>query len=468
MASIEPTARGAVDRHPWPGAALPGQVPGPHVPYWPVHGIDIRSLAGQQTRLLIPGPFHREDLAAYTGRGGYQRGDEPEKLIEKVEQSGLAGRGGAAFPMGIKLRSVRDGQGPRYVVANGEEGEPLSVKDRWLLRIRPHLVLDGLFRAARAVDAERAYVYLSDQDAAASMRHALAELGEVPLPVEVVRIESSYVGGEETAVVRAIDGGPALPLDKPPRPFQAGVGQGPTLVSNVETLANLPAIDVGGANAYVEPSRDRQCPGTFLLSLSGACSAPGLYEVPLGMTLREVADQVGGFAGAPQGALMGGYFAGLIGPDVVDLPLSYPATKARGTGLGCGAIWVIGPDECPIAIGADLMAYFERNNARQCGPCIRGTGAMAKVLERLSRGQATDEDITRLTSWSDSLRGRGACAYLDGAANLAASVFREFSADVAAHRDGPCPVCVSRQAVGFDRFRLAIERAPQSDGRRGP
>jgi NADH:ubiquinone oxidoreductase subunit F (NADH-binding) len=453
-------APGAVDRH----LRSPGvnPVPAPHVPYWPEHEVGLRSLAGAQTRLLIPDPFQREDLAAYTARGGYQPGDEPGKLIEKAEQAGLAGRGGAAFPLGIKLRSVRDAEGPRYVVANGEEGEPLSVKDRWLLRIRPHLVLDGLFRAAGAVSAGHAYVYLSDPDAAASVRHALAELGDVPLPVEVVRIEPSYVGGEETAVVRAINGGPALPVDKPPRPFESGVGERPTLISNVETLANLPAIDVHGVEAYVQPSRDRQSPGTFLLSLSGACAAPGLYEVPLGMTLREVADQVGGFAGEPRGALMGGYFAGLIGPDVLDLPLSYPATKARGTGLGCGAIWVIAPDECPIAIAADLMAYFERNNARQCGPCIRGTGAMAKVLERLSRGEVTDADIERLTGWSQSLRGRGACAYLDGSANLAASVFREFSADVAAHRDGPCPICAQRQAAGYDRFRLTIEQAPQS------
>src|SRR6201992_3936107 len=238
---MEPEAGGAVHRH----LRSPGESPepAPHVPYWPERGVDIRSLAGAQTRLLIPDPFRREDLAAYTGRGGYQAGDEPGKLVEKAEQSGLAGRGGAAFPLGVKLRSVRDGDGPRYVVANGEEGEPLSVKDRWLLRIRPHLVLDGLFRAARAVGAERAYVSLADPAAAASVRHALAELGDVTLPVEVVRIEPSYVGGEETAVVRVINGGPALPVDKPPRPVESGVGERPTLILNVDTLAKLPAND---------------------------------------------------------------------------------------------------------------------------------------------------------------------------------------------------------------------------------
>jgi NADH:ubiquinone oxidoreductase subunit F (NADH-binding) len=428
-------------------------------PHWPTADLAIGSLAGDQTRLLMPEPTTRENVASYREKGGYQPGDDPDKLVAKVEQSRLLGRGGAAFPLAIKLRSVRDRGGPRAVVANGEEGEPLSVKDRWLLRFRPHLVLDGLFRAARAVDAEQAYVYLSDHDAAASVRRALAELGgDVPVRVEVVQIEPSYVGGEETAVVRAIDGGPALPVDKPPRPFEVGVGGRPTLISNVETLANLPAIDVHGPDAFVQPSLDRQSPGTFLLTLSGACQAPGLYEVPLGTTLREVAARTGGFAGEPQGALMGGYFAGLIGADVVELPLSYPATRGRGTGLGCGAIWVIGADECPVAIAADLMAYFERNNARQCGPCIRGTGAMARALGRLADGTATEKDVDQLASWSVSLRGRGACAYLDGAANLAASVYREFPEVVPRHRTAPCPVCAARSAAGSDRFALALER----------
>lgn len=392
----------------------------------------------------------RESLAEYLDHGGYQPGGEPGELIERVERSGLVGRGGAAFPLAVKLRSVRNGVGPRAVVANGEEGEPLSVKDRWLLRFRPHLVLDGLLRAARAVGADRAYVYLSDADAADSVWSALAEIEDLPVPVELVRIEPAYVGGEETAVVRAIDGGPALPVDKPPRPFEAGIGGRPTLVSNVETLAHLPAIDRHGCPAPAGP-------GTFLLTLSGATRAPGLYEVPLGTTLREVAGLTGGFDGEPQGALMGGYFAGLAAADVLDLPLTYQAARSRSTGLGCGAIWVIGADECPVAIAADLMAYFEQHNARQCGPCIRGTGAMAAALGRLAGGTASERDVEQVAKWSVSLRGRGACAYLDGAANLAASVFREFPECVAAHEAPPCPACVTRPAAGFDeRFSLAI------------
>lgn len=431
---------------------------GPDI-WWPESGLDVRSLAGDRTRLMLGDPAVREGFADYQARGGYATGGAPDKLIEAATAAGLVGRGGAAFPLGVKLGSVRERPGPRCVVANGEEGEPLSVKDRWLLRRRPHLVLDGLLRAVRAVGADRGYVYVSDEQAAVSVSHALAELDDLPVPIEVVRIAASYVGGEETAVVRAINGGPALPVDKPPRPFESGVDEQPTLVSNVETLANLPAIDIDGADTYVRTSLDPQCPGTFLLTLSGACGAPGLYEVPLGTRLRDVAQQVGGIAARAQGALMGGYFAGLIGPDVLDLPLSYPVLRERGTGLGCGAIWVIDEQhECPVAIAADLMAYFERHNARQCGPCIRGTSSMAAVLERLSRGTVTEADIAKLTGWSTSLRGRGACAYLDGAANLAASVFREFGAEVLAHQSRACDICAERVEGGVDRFALSLQR----------
>lgn len=458
MDEVSPRLSGAVWRRLRPRGSRSVESPAAH-PHWPESGLAVRSLSGERTRLLTPDPVTRESLDQYLDRGGYQPGDEPGKLIEKVEQSGLVGRGGAAFPLAVKLRSVRDGAGPRAVVANGEEGEPLSIKDRWLLRFRPHLVLDGLLRAVRAVDADRAYVYLSDADAADSVWFALAEIGDVPVPVEVVRIEPAYVGGEETAVVRAIDGGPALPVDKPPRPFEAGVGGRPTLVSNVETLANLPAIDRHGPVAFVEPSLTGQGPETFLLTLSGATRAPGLYEVLLGTTLREVADLTGGFDGEPLGALMGGYFAGLAAAHVLDMPLDYPAARSRSTGLGCGAIWVIGADECPIGIAADLMAYFEQHNARQCGPCIRGTGAMAAVLGRLAGGSASDRDAEQLVKWSVSLRGRGACAYLDGAANLASSVFREFPECVTVHLASPCPACASRPVAGFDeRFSLAIRR----------
>lgn len=377
----------------------------------------------------------RETLDEYPAMSGvHGRG-----LIDTVERAGLLGRGGAGFPTGVKMRSVADRAGPRTVIANGDEGEPLALKDRFLLRIRPHLVLDGLFRAAETVAADRAVVYLSDAIAEASVRSALAELGDLPLPVDVVWIPRSYVGGEETAVVRAVNGGPPLPTDKPPRPFETGVDGGPTLVLNVETLARLPAVAAG---AHTD---------TVLVTATGSVRRPCLREVPIGTPLGEVVEP----SEEPRGFLMGGYFAGLLGPRALELPLSFRALREEGSGLGCGAIGVLGPNDCPVAAAADVMAYFDGENAKQCGPCIRGTAAMAKTLSELAAGTATDDLIRRLHGWPASLRGRGACATLDGACNLAASLFREFPRIVEDHRQQPCPLCAGVRATPVSRVAPA-------------
>jgi NADH:ubiquinone oxidoreductase subunit F (NADH-binding) len=412
-------------------------------PWWPASAPAVGSLAGESTTLVTANWSAREARADYEARGGYRPVPDGEELIESVAAAELVGRGGAAFPLAIKLRAVRERPGPRYVVANGEEGEPLSVKDRWLLRTRPHLVLDGLFAACRAVDAVMAFVYVSDPVAAASVRVALGELDDAPVPVEILRVAPAYVAGEETAVIRAVNGGPALPTDKPPRPFEAGVGSAPTLVSNVETLANLPSID--------HPA------GTFLLTLSGSGRSPKLYEAPLGTRLADLLTAANGLTEPPRGALMGGFFAGLIGPRILDLPLSYRDLREAGSGLGCGALWLLADEDCAVRVAADVMSYYEDNNARQCGPCIRGTSAMNAALARLAGNTATAEDLTRLTGWSTSLRGRGACTYLDGGTNLVTTLLREFPEDVERHRSAACPRCPHPLARDIGRFRVALD-----------
>ena len=291
-------------------------------------------------RLVLDGPG-REGRADYERRGGYRPGLEGQDLVTAVTEAELRGRGGAAFPLGVKLAAVAGRPGEHVVVANGEEGEPASVKDRWLLRTRPHLVIDGALRAASAVAADTVYVYVSDPAAARSLRAALAELDGPPASVQVWEVEPGYVAGEETAAVNAINGRPAKPSDKPPRPFEEGVRGLPTLVSNVETLANLPGIATGA---------DPQ-PGTFLMTLGGACGQPGLYEVPFGITLGEVAETLGGLGGAPRGYLMGGYFAGLVNERGHALPLDYDVLAAEGSGLGCGSVTVLGPGRLPVRRG---------------------------------------------------------------------------------------------------------------------
>jgi NADH:ubiquinone oxidoreductase subunit F (NADH-binding) len=405
---------------------------------------------------LVREPMGREGLEAYRAHGGcgWLTG---EALIGAVESSGLRGRGGAAFPTGVKLRSVASRAGPRFVVANGEEGEPASIKDRWLLRVRPHLVIDGLDRVADAVGAERSYLFVSDPEAVASVAQALEELGtDGPAPRELVTTEPRYVAGEETAVVRAINGGPALPLDKPPRPFESGVNGQPTLVANVETLANIPRIAMRGPEEFRALGTERS-PGTFLLTLSGACARPGLYEVPFGVSIRDALEVLAGEFGEPSGFLMGGFFAGLLGPRGLDARLGYDDLRDDGSGLGCGAIVVLAGDDCPVAAACDVMDYFEHQNAKQCGACIRGTAAMRDALLELAGGRAGEDRVERLRGWSMSLRERGACALLDGAAGVVGSLLREFPDEVGSHLETPCPRCAELAAgVSHESSRFAL------------
>src|SRR6476646_215374 len=246
--------------------------------------LTIAAWPGIEPRLLRLGD---EDYTEYCKHGGYQPLDDADHLLGDVDLSGLLGRGGAAFPLVVKVRTVRDNGrqcGGAVVVANGEEGEPASIKDRWLLRHRPHLVLDGLRLAAQMVDAAHAYVYVSDRQAAEAVETALAEVDAAVLNglvITVVTVEPTYVAGEETAAVRVLNGGPAKPTDKPPRPFEEGVAGLPTLVSDLATI-------------------------------TGAGRPPALYEIPHGVAFTDLLAVHGVPADQVRGVLMGGYFAGLV------------------------------------------------------------------------------------------------------------------------------------------------------------
>jgi NADH:ubiquinone oxidoreductase subunit F (NADH-binding) len=309
------------------------------------------------------------------------------------------------------------------VVANGEEGEPSSRKDRWLLTRRPHAVLDGLLLAARTVDATRAIVYLSHPETVDSVRSAIGELPRhLADLIEVVVTEPRYVAGEETAVCRAINGGPALPLAKPPRPFESGVDARPTLVSNVETLVHAAWIARHGSAAYRQAGTDAS-PGTGLVSFGGACSTPGVYEVPFGPALRELLSIcAGGLPEDTPGLLVGGWFGGVASPSILDVPWCFDELRAAGSSLGCASVTVLGPRESVVSVAARLARWYQAESAGQCGVCRKGTTAIADTLNRVDADEAGEAELADLARWGLSLRGRGACAFLDGAANLARTV----------------------------------------------
>ncbi|MCF3136923.1 NADH-ubiquinone oxidoreductase-F iron-sulfur binding region domain-containing protein [Streptomyces olivochromogenes] len=406
--------------------------------------------------LLVPAPGAApggsEDLARYLSVGGYAPLPAPDRLLDRIAEAGLRGRGGAGFPAAVKLRAVRDAPGGAVVVANGEEGEPGSVKDRWLLRHRPHVVLDGLRLAAAMTGAGRGCVYLSDTPAERAVRQALAERPP-ELPVDVVRTEHAYVAGEETAVVRRIDGGPALPTAKPPRPFESGVGGAPTLVANVETLARIALL-------HARPDAAGAVAGSHLVTLSGGGGRSGtggaatLVEVPAGTHLKVLADLCR--HGRSEAVLLGGLFGGLHGAGWTDLQLDHDRLRAAGGALGCGALHFLHPEDCPVSVATEATAYLAAQSARQCGVCVSGTGALARTLTAVAHGEADDDAADKLRRWSGQLPGRGACGLLDAAARIAATLLAHFPDRVDAHRRAACPACAGATPEDGRRFAVPV------------
>ncbi|GAB3964841.1 NADH-ubiquinone oxidoreductase-F iron-sulfur binding region domain-containing protein [Actinoallomurus acanthiterrae] len=397
----------------------------------------IRSYAGA-AGLLGPDPGRAEELARFRATTDRSPGLEGGELLARVEAAGLRGRGGAGFPTAVKLRGVRDrgraGAGRSrgtVVVANGEEGEPGSIKDRHLLRARPHLVLDGLLRCAGIVGAARGFVYVSDAEAAAATRAALAERRPA-LPVEVAEVPRAYVAGEESSVVRFLDGGPAQPTAKPPRAYERGVGGTPTLVANVETLACVSLL--------ASPRGDAS---TTLVTVAGAGRPPALYEVPAGTRLGDLAAAHG--VPAIGGAMTGGLFGGVRGPDAAGLRIDDAG----------GAVHLLAPGECPVALAAEALAFLSAESSGQCGVCVMGTRSLAETVAGLVLGAADASALDRLAGWSERLPGRGACALLDAAAALTAALLRDFPSTVADHLAAPCDDCLARPPRAGERLRVS-------------
>jgi len=336
---------------------------------------------------------------------------QPRDLVSMVRDSGLRGRGGAAFPTGAKLDAVLAQRGRPVVVANGVEGEPASSKDRGLLRVAPGLVLDGVVATAAALRARRAIVAVSQpapelERAAASRR------------VEVVLVPAGFVSGEETALVNALSGRNAKPTLKPPYPSEAGVDGAPTLVQNVETFAHIALIARFGAHWFREAGT-ADAPGTTLVTLKGAVARPGVHEIELGATLADAVAALGGTSARTQAFLVGGYFGGWVAArDAATFRLT-PET------LGAGTILAFPAGVCPVADCARVARYLAGESAGQCGPCVFGLDAIAGGLER--------NDFSQLPRWTAMVKGRGACSHPDGAARFVESALRVFSDHFADH-----------------------------------
>jgi NADH:ubiquinone oxidoreductase subunit F (NADH-binding) len=363
---------------------------------------------------------------------------QPRDLIGLVGEAGLTGRGGAAFPTARKLAAVAAaGRTRPVVVANGTESEPASQKDRALLAHAPHPVLDGLHLVAQALGADRAIAYLprAAGDRLAEQVAQRRAAGWDRLAVEIMVAPPGFVVGEESAVVSAVEGGPAKPRDKRRLIVEAGVRGAPTLVQNVETLAHIALIARHGPTWFRGQGTADE-PGTFLVTVGGAVKTPGVYEHPLGASLSALLSAAGGPLGPLQAVLVGGYHGAWVPPDP-ELPVSRAALAAHGTGPGAGVVLPLPAQACGLAESARIARYLADQSAGQCGPCRNGLPHLADTLGRLAHGggAALAEEVRRMTAL---VTGRGACHHPDGTARFVRSTLLAFSAEVELHLAGRC------------------------------
>jgi NADH-quinone oxidoreductase subunit F len=379
-------------------------------------------------------------------------------LVGRALDSGLRGRGGGWFPVGRKWRAVRVEGGDPIVVANGAEGEPGSIKDRFVMTRKPADVIEGLRLAARAVGAREAVVFLkaSFDAPAKALESALRSTSLDGLDVSIRRGDDSYITGEETALLEALEGRRPWPRPKPPLPAAVGYLGRPTLVQNVETLSRVPA-------ALANPEQFRRTEKTYV-SLWGNVRRPGVYEVPLGKPLRRILDEEGG--GTPQGVSLvfpaGPSAAPLTGADL-ETPLEPEALRSRGSALGTASVLVVAADACPLAVGASLAAFFERETCGQCPPCTVGTASLARILRALEAGQARARELSDLADVAGFMSDHGYCAHSRTAAGSVRGLLSRSERDVAEHlAAGRCPRPSSRPVDPFapgSPERAAVEAA---------
>src|SRR6266550_5551625 len=368
-----------------------------------------------------------EGLAEHVQRLGPPPAAGPS-FIEVLVRSGLTGRGGAAYPAGMKWRSVEaQSNGAAVVIVNGAEGEPRSLKDRLLMTTRPHLILDGAFLAARAVRAKQVVLYIGEEHRAAqdSMARALAErTDEERRLVRTLAAPARYVAGASSAAVHLVDTGIATPTTAPPSAHQRGVDGGPTLVQNVETLAQVALIARTGSPT-----------GTHLVTMAGGVSRPGVLEIQSQTTIAEALELAGGHSEPPDAVLLGGYFGTWIrAANAWGLPLDHDALRARGLSLGCGVIGVLPGSRCVVCEVAGIMRYLASESSAQCGPCFFGLRALAGACTRIAERGTDQLDLQRLQRWSAEVTGRGACHHPDGAVMFLQSALTAFPDEFAGHR----------------------------------
>jgi NADH-quinone oxidoreductase subunit F len=400
-------------------------------------------------------------LDAYQRHGGYQAlrkalAMAPGEVLQMVKDSGLRGRGGAGFQTGMKWGFIPQGDtGPHYLVVNADESEPGTCKDVPLMMASPHTLVEGAIITSFAIRARHAFIYVRGEvlHVVRRLQQAVKEayeegfLGEkilgslFDLDVVVHAGAGAYICGEETALLDSLEGRRGQPRLRPPFPAVAGLYASPTVINNVESIASVPAIVANSAGWFAEMGTERS-KGFGLFSLSGHVTVPGQYEAPLGITLRELLDLAGGVRAGHRLKFWtpGGSSTPLLTDEHLDVPLDFESIGAAGSMLGTRALQIFDETTCVVRAVLRWTEFYEHESCGKCTPCREGTYWMVRVLDRLERGEGTEDDLGKLLDMCDNILGRAFCALADGAVSPVTSSIQYFRDEYLLHqKQGGCP-----------------------------
>jgi NADH-quinone oxidoreductase subunit F len=410
---------------------------------------------------------HKIDV--YLQHDGYQALEKalkemtPETIIEEVKKSSLRGRGGAGFPTGMKWSFVpKDSPKPKYVICNADESEPGTCKDRPLMEMDPHQLIEGMVIAGRAISSHRGFIYIRGEyryvldivDAAISEAYARGYLGKNILgsgfdfDLLIHTGAGAYECGEESALMESLEGKRGYPRIKPPFPAVVGLYGCPTIINNVETLSAVPAIIREGGEVYANRGTPKNG-GTRLLCVAGHVNKPGIYEIPLGMN-KFIYEMAGGIPGNKKikAVIPGGSSCPLLSGDEIDIAMDYDAVAKAGSMLGSGGMVVMDEDTCMVDMARRIMHFYAHESCGWCIPCREGTTWLRKILERFHAGLGRPEDIDIIADLAKNMLGRTFCPLGDAAAMPTISIMKKWRNEFEGHLKGPCAYRSAEALVG--------------------
>ncbi|MGG1610948.1 NADH-quinone oxidoreductase subunit NuoF [Paenibacillus phoenicis] len=438
----------------------------------PLHEVDFFRKQ-QRIALRNCGTIDPEDIDEYIAMNGYKALHkvlttmEPVQVVAEVKEAGLRGRGGGGFPTGIKWETAAKQQtGPKYMICNADEGDPGAFMDRSILEGDPHSVLEGMAIAGYAIGANHGFIYVRAEypiavrrvQAAIKQARDYGLLGEdlfgtgFSFDISVRLGAGAFVCGEETALMNSVEGKRGMPNPKPPFPAVSGLWGQPTVINNVETLANVPIIMLKGASWYASIGTEKS-KGTKVFALGGKVVNTGLVEVPMGITLRDVIYEIGG--GIPGGKAFkavqtGGPSGGCLTSEHLDRPIDYDTLLSLGSMMGSGGMLVMDEETCMVDVARYYLDFTRDESCGKCAPCRIGTKRLLEILEKITEGKGTMEDLNALEDLSEQIKAASLCGLGQTAPNPVLSTLKYFREEYIAHVvDKKCPAGVCRSLITY-------------------